>query len=75
MIDKKCDTLSKMALRSRGLSVKQKTINYEGEAFTFKYMSGRYYIFIKGEMIDSIESDNINKAISDYMEQYNKRTQ
>ncbi|MBS1204886.1 MAG: hypothetical protein H6R25_1785 [Proteobacteria bacterium] len=69
---KKIDTMAKVAMRSRGLSVKERRVRYQGKMFTFKYVSGHYEVFFNDEKVDVIETENINQAIADYKEKHNK---
>lgn len=64
--------MAKVAMRSRGLSVKEKRVRYQGKIFTFKYASGHYDVFSDAEKVDSIETDNINQAIANFKEKHNK---
>ncbi len=64
--------MAKVAMRSRGLSVKEKRVRYQGKIFTFKYQSGQYAVFFEGQQIDTFATDNINQAIADYKEKHNK---
>lgn len=64
--------MAKVAMRSRGLSVKEKRVRFQGKIFTFKYESGQYTVFCEGEKIDSFATDNINQAIAAYKEKHNK---
>ena len=64
--------MAKVAMRSRGLSVKEKRVRYQGKIFTFKYESGHYEVFFNDEKVDVIETENINQAIADYKEKHNK---
>ena len=64
--------MAKVAMRSRGLSVKEKRVRFQGKIITFKYSAGRYEVFLEGERIDIIETDNINQAIASYKEKHNK---
>ncbi|MGG7448352.1 hypothetical protein ACQ3G7_20040 [Kosakonia oryzendophytica] len=72
MKNKKIDTLAKVAMRNRGLSVKEKRVRYQGKVFTFKYVSGHYEVFFEGQQVDSIATDSINDAIAEYKEKHNK---
>ncbi|APG19906.1 MULTISPECIES: hypothetical protein [Kosakonia] len=72
MKNKKIDTMAKVAMRSRGLSVKERRVRYQGKIFTFKYVSGHYEVFFNDEKVDVIETENINQAIADYKEKHNK---
>lgn len=72
MQNKKIDTMAKLAMRSRGLSVKEKRVRFQGKMVTFKYETGHYAVFCEGEKIDSFPTDNINQAIADYKEKHNK---
>lgn len=64
--------MAKVAMRSRGLSVKERRVRYQGKVFTFKYVSGHYEVFFNDEKVDVIETENINQAIADYKEKHNK---
>jgi len=64
--------MAKVAMRSRGLSVKERRVRYQGKIFTFKYVSGHYEVFFNDEKVDVIETENINQAIADYKEKHNK---
>jgi len=64
--------MAKVAMRSRGLSVKERRVRYQGKMFTFKYVSGHYEVFFNDEKVDVIETENINQAIADYKEKHNK---
>ncbi|WLI75797.1 hypothetical protein Q5705_14515 [Kosakonia sp. H02] len=68
----KIDTMARVAMRSRGLSVKEKRVRYQDKIFTFKYVSGHYDVFLDGEKVDSLETDNVNQAIAEYKEKHNK---
>ncbi|AMO47191.1 Hypothetical protein AKI40_0768 [Enterobacter sp. FY-07] len=72
MKNKKIDTLAKVAMRNRGLSVKEKRVRYQGKIFTFKYVSGHYEVFLEDQQVDSIATDSINDAIAEYKEKHNK---
>lgn len=72
MNSKKIDTMAKVAMRSRGLSVRERRVRYQGKIFTFKYVSGHYEVFFNEEKVDVIETENINQAIADYKEKHNK---
>lgn len=72
MQNKKIDTMAKVAMRNRGLSVKEKRVRFQGKIVTFKYESGQYVVFCEDEKIDSFNTENINQAIADYKEKYNK---
>ncbi|MGP3592736.1 hypothetical protein [Vagococcus sp. WN89Y] len=64
--------MAKVAMRNRGLSVKEKRVRFQGKIVTFKYESGQYVVFCEDEKIDSFNTENINQAIADYKEKYNK---
>lgn len=53
-------------MRSRGITVKEKRVRYQGIIFLFRYNEGRYDVFADNEKIDSIETNNINQAIAEY---------
>jgi len=72
MQNKKIDTMAKVAMRSRGLSVKEKRVRFQGKIVTFKYESGQYDVFCDGEKIDSLTTENINQAIVEYKEKHTK---
>lgn len=64
--------MAKVAMRSRGLSVKEKRVRFQGKIVTFKYENGQYAVFCEDEKIDSFTTDNINQAIADYKERHHK---
>ncbi|WP_342323590.1 hypothetical protein AAEY27_03795 [Kosakonia sp. BYX6] len=72
MKTKKIDTMARVAMRSMGLSVKEKRVRYQDKIFTFKYVSGHYEVFFEGEKVDTIETDNINQAVAEYKDKHNK---
>lgn len=66
MNDKKIDAIAKIAMRSRGITVKEKRVRYQGGVFLFRYNNGHYDVFSDNEKIDSIATNNINQAIAEY---------
>ncbi|APZ04742.1 MULTISPECIES: hypothetical protein [Kosakonia] len=72
MKNKKIDTMARVAMRIRGLSVKEKRLRYQDKMFTFKYVSGHYEVFLDGEKVDTFATENINQAIADFKEKNNK---
>lgn len=66
MNDKKIDTIAKIAMRSRGIKVKEKRVRFQGVIVLFRYSEGRYDVFSDNEKVDSIETNNINEAIAEY---------
>ena len=66
MNSKKIDTIAKIAMRSRGITVKGKRVRFQGVTVLFRYNEGRYDVFSYNEKVDSIETNNINQAIAEY---------
>ena len=66
MNSKKIDTITKIAMRSRGITVKEKRVRFQGVTVLFRYNEGRYDVFSDNEKVDSIETNNINQAIAEY---------
>lgn len=64
--------MAKVAMRSRGLSVKERRVRFQGKIFTFKYVAEGYEVFLDGEMMDVIATDNINLAIATFKEKHIK---
>ncbi|WP_039056989.1 hypothetical protein [Enterobacter sp. Bisph1] len=72
MKNKQIDTMAKVAMRSRGLSVKEKRVRFQGKIFTFKYVAEGYEVFFEGQKMDTIATDNINLAIAAFKEKHIK---
>ena len=45
MNGKKIDTIAKIAMRSRGITVKEKRVRFQGVTVLFRYNEGRYDVF------------------------------
>ncbi len=72
MKNKQIDTMAKVAMRSRGLSVKERRVRFQGKIFTFKYVANGYEVFFEGELLDTLQTDNINIAIARFKEKHIK---
>lgn len=66
MKDRKIDPIAKIAMRSRGITVKEKRVRFQGEIIVFKYNDDHYDVFVKECKVDAITTNNINFAIMTY---------
>jgi len=66
MKDRKIDPIAKIAMRSRGITVKEKRVRFQGEIIVFKYNEDRYDVFVDEIKVDAIITNNINDAIETY---------
>ena len=64
--------MARVAMRSRGLSIKEKRVRYQDKIFTFKYMDGQYEVWFESEKVDTIATDNVHQAIAEYKDKNNK---
>jgi len=66
MKDRKIDPIARIAMRSRGITVKEKRVRFQGEIIVFKYNEDRYDVFVDEIKVDAIITNNINDAIETY---------
>jgi len=66
MKDRKIDPIAKIAMRSRGITVKEKRVRFQGEIVVFKYNEDHYDVFVDEVKVDAIITNNINDAIETY---------
>lgn len=72
MKDRKIDPIAKIAMRSRGLTVKEKRVRFQGETIVFKYNADRYDVYINEVKVGDIVTNNINDAIATWKQSKSK---
>jgi ACT domain-containing protein len=72
MKDRKIDPIAKIAMRSRGLTVKEKRVRFQGEIIVFKYNADRYDVYINEVKVGDIVTNNINDAIATWKQSKSK---
>gem|GEM_PF-234488 len=68
----KIDRIGKIALRRRGIGVREKIIRYRGLSLIFRLNGAQYDVFANQEKIASLETNNINEAIDLYKSMHHK---
>lgn len=66
MKDRKVDPIAKIAMRSRGITVKEKRVRFQGQIIVFRLHNDRYDVFVDEVKVDDIITNNINDAIATY---------
>ncbi|MBV7406936.1 hypothetical protein KW828_19560 [Enterobacter sp. ENT03] len=60
------DRIAKIALRRRGIGVREKVVRYRGQSVLFRLNGEKYDVYTNEEKIASLETNNINEAIQLY---------
>ncbi|OLR17692.1 hypothetical protein BH713_14265 [Enterobacter kobei] len=60
------DRIAKIALRRRGIGVREKIVRYRGQSVLFRLNGETYDVYTNEEKIASLETNNINEAIQLY---------
>jgi hypothetical protein len=66
MKNRKVDPIAKIAMRSRGITVKERRVRFQGEIIVFRYHNDRYDVIVDDVKVDAIITNNINEAIATY---------
>ena len=72
MKDRKLDPIAKIAMRSRGITVKERRVRFQGEIIVFKYNEDRYEIYLNEVKVGDIVTNNINDAIATWKQRKSK---
>ena len=72
MKDRKLDPIAKIAMRSRGITVKERRVRFQGEIIVFKYNEDRYEVYLNEVNVGDIVTNNINDAIATWKQRKSK---
>lgn len=72
MKDRKLDPIAKIAMRSRGITVKERRVRFQGEIIVFKYNEDRYEVYLNEVKVGDIVTNNINDAIATWKQRKSK---
>ncbi|MGK9175206.1 hypothetical protein KXR87_18650 [Yokenella regensburgei] len=72
MKDRKVDPIAKIAMRSRGITVKEKRVRYQGEIIVFRFNQDHYDVYLNDEKVGDIVTHNINDAIAIWKQRKSK---
>lgn len=72
MKDRKVDPIAKIAMRSRGITVKERRVRFQGDIIVFKYNEDRYDVYLNEVKVGDIVTNNINDAIAVWKQRKSK---
>ena len=72
MKDRKLAPIAKIAMRSRGITVKERRVRFQGEIIVFKYNEDRYEVYLNEVKVGDIVTNNINDAIATWKQRKSK---